>query len=201
MRLNINLASQKYEDARAFYARWGTALGLLLVITIVLAALAWSSHSRSVQTNQRIAELQKKIADLESEKTKAEATLNLPENHDVREQSHFWNERILQRSFSWTQLFTDLERVMPNRAYVMSVSPVPAPDKRIRLKIVVAAETHDNANDLVKRMEQSARFRSTGIVAESSQSASKGGPPVVQFEIEALYTPPPSNAVAKEDKP
>src|ERR1700682_659678 len=198
MRLNINLASQKYEDARAFYARWGTALGLLLVITIVLAALAWSSHSRSVQASQRIAELQKKIADLDREKTAAEATLNLPENHDVREESRFWNERILQRSFSWTQLFTDLERVMPNRAYVMSVSPAPALDKRIRLKIVVAAETHDNANDLVKRMEQSTRFRATGIVAESSQSASKGGPAVVQFEIEALYTPPPSIAAPTE---
>ncbi len=201
MRLNINLASQKYEDARAFYARWGTALGLLLLITIVLAALAWSSHSRSVQANQRIAELQKKITDLEREKTASEATLNLPENHDVREQSRFWNERILQRSFSWTQLFTDLERVMPNRAYVMSVSPVPTPEKGIKLKIVVAGETRDNANDLVKRMEQSARFRKTRIVAESSQAASKGGPPVVQFDIEADYTPPPSNAVAKEERP
>ena len=33
MRLNINLASQKYEDARRFYLRWGTALVLAILIT------------------------------------------------------------------------------------------------------------------------------------------------------------------------
>ncbi len=199
MRLNINLASQKYEDARAFYMRWGTGLGLLLVMTIVLSSLAWSSHSQSVQANQRIAELQRKIADLDREKAASEAILNRPENHDVREQARFWNERIRQREFSWTQLFTDLEKVMPNRAYVVAVQPESS-DKGTKLKLVVAAETHDNANDLVKRMEGSTRFRHPSIAAEHFQPATKTGPAVVQFDIEAYYTPPPSTAVAKEGK-
>lgn len=202
MRLNINLASQKYEDARSFYARWGTALGLLLVMTIVLALLAWSNHSSSVQANRRIAELQTKIADLDRERSAAEATLNLPENHDVREQSRFWNERFIQRSFSWTQLFSDLERVMPNRAYVISVQPVATADKHtMKIKIVVDGETHDDANDLVKRMEASARFRSASIVRESIQTPAKGGLPTWQFDIEAHYLPPPRNAAATEAQP
>ena len=29
MRLDINLASQPYEDARQFWMRWGTAVGAL----------------------------------------------------------------------------------------------------------------------------------------------------------------------------
>jgi Tfp pilus assembly protein PilN len=201
MRLNINLASQKYEDARSFYARWGTALGLLLVVTIVLALLAWSNHSSSVQANRRIAELQTKIADLDRERSAAEATLNLAENHDVREQSMFWNERFSQRSFSWTQLFSDLEKVMPNRAYVVSVQPVPTTDKHtLKIKIVVDGETHDDANDLVKRMEASARFRQAAIVRESMQAA-KGGLPTWQFDIEAQYLPPPATVVAREGQP
>ena len=31
MRLNINLASQKYEDVRQFYVRWSVAIGLVSV--------------------------------------------------------------------------------------------------------------------------------------------------------------------------
>jgi Tfp pilus assembly protein PilN len=200
MRLNINLASQKYENAHAFYVRYGTALGLLLVMTIFLGGLAWSDHSHSVQANRRIADLQQKIADLEREKIASEAILNRAENHDVREESRFWNDRIGQRSFSWTQLFTDLERVMPNRAYVVAVEPVTTADKRLKLKIVVGAETHDSANDLVKRMEGSARFRAASIKSESTQLASKTAPAVVQFDIEAYYTPLPSHAAAKEGK-
>jgi len=30
MRVNVNLATQKYEDARAFFARWGTAVAAAL---------------------------------------------------------------------------------------------------------------------------------------------------------------------------
>jgi hypothetical protein len=198
MRLNINLASQKYEDARAFYQRWGTALGLLLVLTVVLGVLAWSSHSRSVEAGRRITELQRKIADVDREKSASEAILNRSENHDVRAQARFWNDRIRQRAFSWTQLFSDLERVMPSRAYVVAVEPAPTADKHLRLKILVDGETHENANDLVKRMEGSARFRATKINVEGLQAAAKGGTPLWQFAIESDYLPPPSNAAAKE---
>src|ERR1700674_3610089 len=191
MRLNINLASQKYGDARAFYQRWGTALGLLLVITIVLGLLAWSNHSRSVEASRRIAELQRKIADVDSEKSVSEAILNRPENHDVRAESRFWNDRIRRRAFSWTQLFSDLERVMPSRAYVVAVEPAPTSDKHLRLKILVDGETHENANDLVKRMEGSARFHATIINVEGVQAPVKGAPPMWQFAIEADYSPPP----------
>ena len=36
MRLDINLASQPYEDARQFWMRWGTALGAAALLTLAL---------------------------------------------------------------------------------------------------------------------------------------------------------------------
>ena len=47
MRLNINLASQKYEDVRRFYVRWGTAIALTAILTLVLIFLACESISES----------------------------------------------------------------------------------------------------------------------------------------------------------
>ena len=47
MRLNINLASQKYEDVRRFYVRWGTAIALAAVLTLLLVFLAWKNYSDS----------------------------------------------------------------------------------------------------------------------------------------------------------
>jgi len=113
MRLNINLAAQKYEDAGAFYVRWGTFVGAALLLTLVLGWAAWSSHTHSIQSQKRIAELQQKIAELDRQKDRTEAVLNRSDNHDVREQSHFWNSRISQRSFSWTLLFSELENHAP----------------------------------------------------------------------------------------
>ncbi len=39
MRLDINLASQPYEDARQFWMRWGTAVGVVGLLTLVLLTL------------------------------------------------------------------------------------------------------------------------------------------------------------------
>jgi len=36
MRLDINLATRPYEDAREFWTRWGLGVGLLALLTLVL---------------------------------------------------------------------------------------------------------------------------------------------------------------------
>jgi hypothetical protein len=189
MRLNINLASQKFEDTHAFYVRWGSSAGLVVLLTIILAWLAWSSHTRSVQSGKRIAELQRKIADLDQKKSEAEAILNRPENHDVREESRYWNGRIAQRSFSWTQLFSDLERIMPSRTYVASVQPATTLDKRLQLKIVINGESHEDANNLLKRMKASPTFLAPAISTEAFHAGQKNSPGFWQFDIETYYTP------------
>src|SRR5438270_13652791 len=127
MRLNINLASQKYEDARRFYLRWGLALILALLITGDLGYLAWKNHANTVKDRQHIDTLHRHTEEVEKKQRQNEEVRNRPENRDALEQSDFWNNIIDHRHFSWTQLFSDLENIMPGRAYMIPVLPPPAP--------------------------------------------------------------------------
>ena len=188
MRINVNLASLKYEDARRFYLRWGTLLAIILIATVLLGSLAWSDFRSSKQDRQAIADLRGKIAAVEEEQQKNEAILNLPKNQDVRDQSGFWNEVIDQKAFSWTQLFSDLEKIMPGRAYVISVQPTLTKERRLKLKLMIAGEKHEDAVQLVRKMESSERFRFPEIIDETSMNQ-QGRPPIVQFDIETYYTP------------
>jgi Tfp pilus assembly protein PilN len=189
MRLNINLASVKYEDVRRFYLRWSAALAALALLTVLLIVLAGYNRSRFAQSSDRVKELQNKISDLEKKRAEAAAFENSPENRDLTEQKNFWNLQVAKRAFSWTQLFNDLQRIMPGRAYVLSVAPELTPDNRLKLKLRVAAEKHENAIDLVKRMEASPRFRQPQIVSEAVQKDTRTGVSTTKFEIEAYYTP------------
>jgi Tfp pilus assembly protein PilN len=188
MRLNINLASQKYTDARQFYLRWGAAVTVMLLLTVFLGIRARLTYTISKQSGRHIAELKEKIRNTEQQKASAEAVLNKPENHDVREQYSVWNNLLEQKSFSWTELFTDLEKIMPGRAYVISIAASPPTNHRLKLAMAIAGEKYDDASELIKKMEGSEHFRFPVLVGQAPLSVGKG-PPLVQFAIETFYTP------------
>lgn len=190
MRININLATQKYEDARDFYTRWGTALALVIALTIGLAFFAWHSYQRNADLNQRIDQLHEKIARLDQERAHAEAVLNRPENQDVRDQSRFWNDVIDQKVFSWTRLLSDMEKLMPARAFLEAVRPTITTDKRLQLRLMVAGEKIDDIEELVQKMEHSQHFRSTYIASEiQPHTQNTGGPVILEFEVNTYYVP------------
>jgi len=189
MRLTINLASQKYEDVRKFYVRWSVAIGLSALLLLVLAGLAVRNFANSSESGQRTKQLQAEIADLEKKRAAAEAVSNLPENHDVTEQKNYWNRQINRRQLSWTQLFNDLQRIMPARAYLSSVHPEVTLDNRLRLTLVVMGDTHDNGLELQKKMEKSERFRGPQITSETMQKQPKTEAQLFKFDIVTYYTP------------
>jgi hypothetical protein len=201
MRLNINLASQRYEDVRRFYVRWSTAIALTAALALVLIFLAWKNYSDSSETNARISKLQQKIDTLERQRAQAEAISNRPENHDVTAQKNFWNKQIARRSFSWTQLFNDFQRIMPARAYVGAVRPELTPDNRLKLTLEILADKHDNALELVQRMEKSPRFRGPKINSDTTTKDQKSGSTLYRLDIETYYNPPgvpPQGPAARE---
>ena len=189
MRLNINLASQKFEDVKQFYVRWGTAIGLTAVLTVALILLAWLNYSSARSSSERIRELQGKIASLQTERAAAEEVSNRPENHDVTAQKNYWNRQFMRRSFSWTQLFNDLQRIMPARAFVSSVHPEITLDNRLKLSLEIKGDKHDNALELVQRMEKSERFRGTTLTSDSTEKDQHSGALLYKLDIVTYYQP------------
>ena len=188
MRVTINLASQPFEDAQRFVRQWTLTLGLVGVLTLALVAGAVSRlRSWSVEEH-RIHELQAQIGQGDKEISQAEAFLNRPENRDTRDKSLILNDLIARKAFSWTEVFADMERIMPPRLHVVSIRPELTPDNQLALRMVVAGESRERALELVRRMEQSPRFRQPQIVAEAQELQSQNPADRVQFDISTLYS-------------
>src|SRR6266404_723754 len=190
MRLDINLATHRYEDAQQFWVRWGTGLGLLLIATIALLIVTISGWNNARQDRNKIAELQSKIAERDKERADAEAILNRSENRSMRDKSQYLNELIARKAFSWTKAFEDLEKVMPPRLHVVSIAPELNEDNQLAIKMVVAGDSSERAIELARRMEGSQHFRDTRIESQTTntQGQAKEGD-VVQTTINALYVP------------
>lgn len=190
MRLNINLASQKYETVRTFVSRATVAVVVMAILTVILPFLAWLNYSSSKSSGAQIRQLQQQIAALQQQKAEAIIVENRPENRDVTDQKNFWNREIARKTFSWTQLFNDLQKIMPGRAYVISVSPELTPDNQLKLTLSIGGEQYGDVSALLKRMEDSRRFKNPVLVSETVQKDAKPGmPPLHKFQIETFYTP------------
>jgi Tfp pilus assembly protein PilN len=189
MRLDINLASNVYEDARDFWIRWGIGLGLLSVVTIGLLVMAISGFWAARQDRQQISELESKIAQRDKERSDAETLLNRPENRVIRDKSQYLNDLISRKAFSWTKAFEDLERVMPPKIHLVSIQPQLNDNNQLEIKMMVAGESQEKAIELVKHMEDSKHFRETRIEGIGPANVQPGSNDTVQVQINALYVP------------
>jgi len=197
MLIDINLASQPYQDSRQFWSYWGTGLIVLSLVSGMLVFLAATGFVRAGHDRGQISKLKDKIAAYDREKHEAEAVLNQPQNRALREQSRFLNALFQRKAFSWTKVFEDLERVMPAHLHVVSINPGNNVDNNsLELKLLVGGDSREQALDLVRKMESSNRFRQTRIQSEKVESENQNGGDRVQFEIDALYTPTPDKNAA-----
>jgi len=189
MRLDINLASKVYEDARDFWIRWGIGLSLLSVVTIGLLVMAISGFWAARQDRSQISELESKIAERDKERADAETLLNRPENRVIRDKSQYLNDLISRKAFSWTKAFEDLERVMPPKIHLVSIQPQLNDNNQLEIKMMVAGESQEKAIELVKHMEDSKHFRETRIEGIGPANVQPGSTDTVQVQINALYVP------------
>jgi Tfp pilus assembly protein PilN len=193
MRLDINLATHPYEDAREFWARWGLGVGLLGVVTLVLITLAVHGWVKAGRDRQSIRHLEQQIADKDRERAQAQAFLEQDINRSTRDQSQFLNELIQRKAFSWTRVFEDLERVMPTNLHVVSLKPELNEQNQLQLEMKVAGDNRGGAIELVHRMEGSTHFQGAQLTSESSGDNAAG----VAAVIEAVYVPDAVNRSGK----
>lgn len=187
MRLDINLASLPYEDARQFWARWGTALGVAGLFTLVLLTITVTGWINARRDHQAISQKRDMIADRDRRRASAEEFLNRPENRSTRDESQVLNQLIERKAFSWTLVLENLEKVMPTRVHLVSINPELDEDNQLGLKMTVAGDSRDKAIELMRRMEESRRFTQTNILQERPTQSTTGDKEQIDFA--AIYIP------------
>jgi len=187
VRVNLNLASTPYVDMRRVLRRWTLPVLLLAVCTVALIGAAAVRWMEAREINAKIAGLSREVATLERQREESLALLHLPQNRSVVESSIFLNGLIARKSFSWTQAFMQLEKIMPPRLRVVSISPLLEPQTNsVQVMLSVAGSSHEAALELVRGLEQSPSFKNARIAEEVVQEG-EGSKDSVLFHLAALY--------------
>lgn len=191
MNITINFASQPHEQVQRFLLRWKRIVSAVALLAVALLYWSTSSYRSWRTTAKQVAELRRQITEQDRQKAEAETYLNRPENWQIRVRAELLNSAIARKAFSWTEVFTDLEHIVPSRLHVTSIQPVVNDDDQLELHLVVSGSARDAAIELVRRLEQSPHFAHAQINDEKTQSAQNGQTPgdVIQYSITAIYIP------------
>jgi type IV pilus assembly protein PilN len=162
--------------------------------------------------NKNAAVAQAQMDDLKAQTTKFEmerqtnvARMKEPQNSEVLDRSRFLNALFASKSFSWTSVMMDLERVLPAGVQVTSIDPVISAEGDINIRVRVIGD-RDRAVDFVRNLEHSQRFLAPRLANETAQTQEPGrivavaqtGPAGVEFDILSGYNPLPAAKVQKD---
>ena len=123
MRISVNLATRPFVELRPRLAMLRLAMVALALLAVGLGFWLHSLSVRADAANAQMDALVRQTADYQQERARDEAKMHQPQNMGVLGRSQFLNALFAHKSFSWTAVLMDLERVLPPGVQVTSIEP------------------------------------------------------------------------------
>ncbi|HEY1966072.1 MAG TPA: PilN domain-containing protein [Acidobacteriaceae bacterium] len=199
MRISVNLANRPFVELRPLFARLRLAM---VVLALSAVGLGYWLHALNIKASVAQAQmngLKAKTDQFQHERQVNEARMHQAQNMAVLERSQFLNAVFARKSFSWTAVLMDLERVLPTGVQVTSIEPSITKEGDVNIRLRVSGD-RERAVLLVRNLETSQRFLSPRLASEQAQTqegnhnaiaAQTAAPGAVQFEILSGYNPLP----------
>ena len=207
MRIAINLATRPFVELRPLFARLRLTMAALALTAIALGIVLHILNKNARAEQAQMDALKAQTLAVQLERQTNETRMREPQNRAVLERSQFLNDLFARKSFSWTAVMMDLERVLPAGVQVTSIEPAIAAEGDVNIRLHVSGP-RDLAVDLVRNLEHSQRFLAPHLNNETAQSQERGLQPVaetvapgsVEFDILSGYNPLPMSLKDREQE-
>lgn len=186
MKIRLNVATRPLETHRRFLAEAAVAGGAGLILLLALSTSVFEAWRQDRGQREQIARYQSELVRIGAERQQLAAYFNSPHTRTVMDRAAFLNSLIDQRSFPWTKIFTDLEKVLPPGVRVVSIAPK-MEKGQVEVKLVVGAASDKSKVDFLKALQASPAFSQVEVTSET-RAMGTGTPDEVEVELNALYS-------------
>jgi Tfp pilus assembly protein PilN len=185
MKIKLNLATSPLEMHRRFFVGT-TLLGAAAAIALVVLGLhVYRARVAEEDFRNQMDVIQARTAALRQENAGLEQFFAKPENAKLHDRAAFLNSLIDERSFDWTKMFMDLERILPQGVRVVSISPK-MQQGQVEVKLVVGATGDESKLKFLRAIEQSGSFTKIKVIGDRPSTKPEGGERI-QVELTAWY--------------
>jgi Tfp pilus assembly protein PilN len=189
--IRTNLATKPFYNVRAVQVALSTLAAVVIGITLfnVITIITLMTSQQTLGANADEAE--REATRLRSEASRIRAQINPAELETVASAAREANNLIDQRSFSWTELFTQFEATLPDDVRITAVQPRLEKGVFI-IGIAVDARRAEDLEAFIDALEMTGAFHN--VLATETQTNEEG---LLEAIIEGVYQPP-SRTVPQE---
>ena len=162
MKVRLNLATKALETHRRFLASAGL---VALFAGLAFLGLGWhvyTARQLNAEMRSRTQRTRLEMDELEKQRKDLERYFKQKDIADLHDRATFINTILDARSFNWTLMFMDLERIMPGGVRVISIEPKQVAG-HVELKLTVGANSDESELKFEHALEQSREFTKVQI--------------------------------------
>ena len=186
MRVRLNLATKPLETHRRFLA--GTSL-IAAVAGVVFLLLGWHVYvvrKADAQLRARAEKTRRELLRYQQERSELENFFSRPDNARLHDRAAFLNSILDARSFNWTRMFMDLEKVLPGGVRVVSIEPVQK-NGHIEVRLSVGATNDEAKLKFIHALEESSAFTHVELVSEHVPNQTNSSDRVI-VDLTVIYS-------------
>jgi Tfp pilus assembly protein PilN len=186
MIVHFNLATEPLETHRRLWVfSWGAGT-LAALLFVILGYHVYSVRKLNENFRVQRANLSAEIQRLGEQRQQLDGFFSRRENSELHARALFVNNIIDARSFNWTRMFVDLEKVLPGGVRVLDIEPSQV-NGQAAVKLTVGAVSEEAKTEFLKSLEGSGVFSHLSLTAVRAPTQEGNGDKVV-LELTVIYT-------------
>jgi len=188
MKVRLNLATNPLQTHRKFLAVSGLIGAIAGIIFLALGWHVYSLRKSNEAVRARVADVRQEMVGLMRQRQELENFFAEEQNAKLNERSTFLNSLIDEQSLNWTQMFMDLEKILPIGVRLVSIEP--AHEKgRVQVKLQVGAISEEAKLKFLRALESSPAFKEVRVEQDilSEPQAGSGDRDRLQIQLTAVY--------------
>jgi type IV pilus assembly protein PilN len=183
MKVRLNVATNPLQTHRKFLAVSGLISVVAGIILLVLGWHAYSARKSNEALRARAEEVRQEMVGLMRQREELENFFKEEQNARLNERSTFLNSLIDEQSLNWTQMFMDLEKILPTGVRVVSIEP--AHEKgRVLVKLQIGAISDEAKLKFIRALENSPAFKDFREISEKYSEPQQGSADLDRLQVQ-----------------